>query len=103
MRFVATPNPDEPGETLTPQGVVLIDPANGLPVRGASDPVAEIIDTTSSATYAYHCEALAGSATSAPVWRISRLTVATGVVQWANGDGNFDNIADARATTQVYA
>lgn len=71
----------------------------------AADDVAyaEIIDTTTSATYAYHCEALAGSATSAAVWRISRLTVATGVVQWANGDGNFDNIADARATTQVYA
>lgn len=64
---------------------------------------AEIIDTTTSATYAYHCEAAPGALTSAAVWRISRLTVATGVVQWADGDSGFNNIADNRATTQVYS
>lgn len=64
---------------------------------------AEIIDTTTSATYSYHCETQPGTATSAASWRISRLTVATGVIQWADGDSNFDNIADNRATTQVYS
>ena len=64
---------------------------------------AEIIDTTTSATYSYHCEAQPGTATAAASWRISRLTVATGVVQWADGNSNFDNIADNRSTTQVYS
>jgi hypothetical protein len=67
------------------------------------DTLAEIIDTTTSATYSYHCEAQPGTLTSAALWRISRLTVATGVVQWADGNANFDNIAANRATTQVYA
>ncbi len=71
----------------------------------ASDQVAyaEIIDTTTSATYSYHCEALPGTATSAAAWRVSRLTNATGVVQWADGNANFDNVANDRATTQVYS
>lgn len=64
---------------------------------------AEIIDTTTSATYAYHCEAVPGTATSDAAWRISRLTVATGVVLWADGNANFDNVADNRATTAVYS
>lgn len=64
---------------------------------------AEIIDTTTSATYNYHCEAQPGTLTSAALWRISRLTVATGIVQWADGNSAFDNIADNRATTQVYS
>lgn len=71
-------------------------------IRNA-EALAEIIDTTTSATYSYHCEAAPGTATSAAAWRISRLTVATGVVQWADGNGNFDNVADNRATTVVYS
>lgn len=72
-------------------------------VASTSVPYAEIIDTTTSATYYYHCEAEPGSATSAAVWRISRLTVATGQEMWADGNANFDNIADNRHTTQVYS
>lgn len=64
--------------------------------------LAEIIDQTSSATYYYHCEAIPGTATSAAAWRISRLTVASGVVQWADGNGKFDNVADNR-TSLTYA
>lgn len=60
--------------------------------------LAEIIDTTTSAVYSYHCEAAPGRLSSADGWRCSRLTVATGVVQWADGNGNFDNVADDRAT-----
>ncbi len=64
---------------------------------------AEIIDTTTSTTYYYYCEAVPGTLTTAAAWRISRLTVATGVIQWADGNANFDNVATDRATTQVYA
>lgn len=99
---VHIPRPAESSD-ISADGVVILDPTNGLPIRGASDPVAEIIDTTSSATYAYHCEATPGTLTSAAAWRISRLTVASGVIQWADGNGKFDNIADDRATTQVYS
>lgn len=62
----------------------------------------EIIDTTSNVLYNYHCEALPGTLTSAAAWRISRLTLATGLVRFADGNSAFDNIADDRATTQVY-
>ena len=68
-----------------------------------TETLAEIIDTTTSATYSYHCEAQPGTLTSAALWRISRLTVATGILQWADGNSNFDNVADGRATTQVYS
>lgn len=70
---------------------------------GVLDTLAEIIDTTSNALYNYHCEAVPGIASSAASWRISRLTLATGVVLWADGNSSFDNIADNRATTQVYS
>lgn len=58
---------------------------------------AEIIDQTTTAGYTYMCEALPGTLTSAATWRISRLTMATGVVLWADGNAAFDNIADNRA------
>lgn len=60
--------------------------------------LAEIIDQTTTAGYTYMCEALPGAATSAAAWRISRLATATGVVQWADGNAAFDNIADNRAS-----
>jgi len=35
--------------------------------------LAEIIDTTTSATYSYHCEAAPGTASSAAAWRCAAL------------------------------
>lgn len=60
--------------------------------------LAKIIDTTTTAGVTYTCEAVPGSASSAAVWRISKTTSSTGVTQWADGNGNFDNIADNRAS-----
>lgn len=60
--------------------------------------LAEIIDQTTTAGYTYMCEALPGTLTSASAWRISRLNMATGVVLWADGNANFDNVADNRAS-----
>ena len=59
--------------------------------------LAEIIDQSTNPLYTYMCEALPGASSATAVWRISRLTNATGVIQWANGDAKFDNIADNRA------
>jgi hypothetical protein len=50
----------------------------------------------------YKAWAATGSATTANVWRIQRITfVGTDddvVIEWADGDGNFDNIWDDRAS-----
>jgi hypothetical protein len=58
----------------------------------------KLIDDYSSSSYIYICEALAGSATSNAVWKIFRITLATGLLQWADGDNNFDNVADDRTS-----
>lgn len=58
----------------------------------------KLVDDYTSASYLYVCEAVSGSATSSAVWKIFRMTLATGLIQWADGDNNFDNIADNRAS-----
>lgn len=64
----------------------------------AIDPaMAEIVDSTTTAGTTYICEAAPGSSASAAVWRCSKLVAATGVITWADGDGEFDNIAANRA------
>lgn len=60
-------------------------------------PLAKIVDSTTTANTTYTCEALPGSAASDPVWRISKTTSA-GVTTWANGNGDFANIAANRAS-----
>ncbi len=60
-------------------------------------PMASIVDTTSTAGYHYLCEAEPGSPVGSAVWRISRLTVATGVLQWAGGTAAFVHVAADRA------
>lgn len=51
-----------------------------------------------SATYIYVGEAAPGTQASAAAWRISRLTVADRRLEWADGDGEFDNVWDDRAS-----
>jgi hypothetical protein len=67
------------------------------PVVGANfdKAAASITDGTTTPGYVYFCEAEPGSLVTAHVWRISRLTKATGKVEWANGSGAFNNAANA--------
>lgn len=55
-----------------------------------------------SATITYVGRAAAGSATSAAVWQLSRLTfdVSGNLTkqEWADGNGNYDNVWDDRAS-----
>ena len=44
------------------------------------------------ATYKYFGEAVPGTALSAAVWRVSRMRITDKYVQWADGNGNFDNV-----------
>ena len=61
-------------------------------IRDANRPYTARSATT--ATYEYIGLAVPGSATSASLWRISRETIATGELLYADGDANFDNIWD---------
>lgn len=73
------------------------DHTNGA-AHTIAGPFEEIIDTTTTAGYYYHCLAATGTKTAQTGWQISRFTVATGRTEWADGDGEFDNIADDRAS-----
>lgn len=55
-------------------------------------------DTATSEDYSYSCEAPAGTATSAAGWRISRYEYATGKLMYPDGNTNYDNVADDRAS-----
>lgn len=50
------------------------------------------------ATYMYVGEAEPGTATSAASWRVKRMTIADATIVWADGNSNFDNIWDNRAS-----
>lgn len=50
------------------------------------------------ATYNYYGEAKPGAALTDSVWRVSRETIATTRIEWADGDGNFDNVFTDLAT-----
>lgn len=65
-------------------------------------PLASIVDNTSTAGFSYLCEAAPGSPVGAAVWRIARLTTATGVLQWADGNAEFVHVAAARATLSYF-
>ena len=59
---------------------------------------ASIIDTTTTAGTTYFCYAPAGTLSSAAAWKVCKIVDATGVKTWADGDTDYDNIADDRAT-----
>lgn len=65
----------------------------------------EVDDTGGSPNLVYKGEANPGSATSAAAWRIQLITITTDgggnddiAVTWADGNANFDNIWDNRAS-----
>ncbi len=73
-----------------------IHPANPLPIATAGYAVR--LDEA-SATITYVGEAQAGSLTSAASWRVKRISTASGtVITWADGNTNFDNVWDNRAS-----
>lgn len=56
------------------------------------------IQIADTGVYTYVGYANPGSATSAAVWKVIRITDATGVTEFADGNCNFDNVYDDRAT-----
>lgn len=52
-----------------------------------------------SSTEFYVGEATIAAPTSSPMWRIRKVNTSTGVdIKWADGNANFDNVWDNRAT-----
>lgn len=83
-----------------------------VPVRVTNDgllsvedsPLAVRIDDTTTAGFTYIGKAPIGTLPSAPGWQIQRLATSSGLVKsWADGNADFDNVWDNRATTITYA
>lgn len=106
---LASDGPEVTNSTATVTKLTTIDTKTPALVNGRkpvdTDRVVKQLIDAPSATVTYVCEAAAVStATSAAAWRIKRITVSGTVttIQWG-GTGAFDQIADNRATTVVYA
>lgn len=67
-------------------------------VETRSQPMKTLVDEASS-TVTYVGEAATGTSLSSALWRIKRLTQSGNVllIEWADGDGLFNNIWDNRA------
>ena len=52
-------------------------------------------------TYNYYGEARPGTALTAAEWRVSRETIATTRIEWADGNGNFDNVFTSLAVVEA--
>lgn len=59
----------------------------------------ELIDEVDANT-TYHCLAEPGTSTSSAKWRIRKISIVATVttIAWADGNAEFDNIADNRLT-----
>jgi len=71
-----------------------------LPVRSPGDLRATRLHAASS-TVTYVGKAAIGAATNAAVWQIQRLTSTVGgdvTIEWADGNAEFDNVWDDRAS-----
>ena len=73
-----------------------LDPAGSVKMKVTGN-LATFI--RSSGSYIYIGTAAIGSATSSSVWRVKRLDTTTLLdIKWADGNDNFDNIADNYAS-----
>ena len=60
-------------------------------------------DDTTTANIVYLGYAVGGSATSASVWKIAKVDTVNKKILLADGNNNYDNKYDDRATTVVYS
>lgn len=73
-------------------------PVSGTVTTSSATPLAVRYEEASS-TITYIGDATAGSATSAASWRIKRMDTTAGIaVTWADGDTDFNNVWDNRAS-----
>lgn len=91
------PNYVLPFKDSSGKAVQLLVDGNGS-ITSASAALTLRYDETTSATYTYIGDATPGTATSAATWRIKRMTNADTTIIWADGNSNFDNVWDNRAS-----
>lgn len=73
--------------------------SNPLAVSVSSSKVFATIIDEASATVTYVGKADPGTATSSALWQIQKIDTSSGtVITWADGDGDFDNEWDNRAS-----
>ena len=70
--------------------------AHVVDLKPASGPIYD------NGTYKFFGEAVPGSALTAAVWSVSRLTVANNRVEWADGNTNPDNVYTDLATVAAF-
>lgn len=74
--------------------------STGTPFKGVQEIPNKVVYDIASSTVTYVGESRQGAATSAAQWRIFKLTQSgdTGVITFADGNDQFDNIWDNRAS-----
>lgn len=96
--LLRTWNPD----TLAYESVVSQGAGRGVEVVVTNDTSADydtMLDDTTTANVTYVGYAAPGAATSAASWKIKKLDATSGlVVRFADGNANFDNVWDNRAS-----
>lgn len=90
---------DEEFNVLAVENLVY-NPASGALERMTDSIVyTEHIDTTTTPNIVYYGRADVGSTTSQAVWRIKRVDTTNGKFEtWADGNADFDNVWDNRAS-----
>lgn len=91
--------PDKTNDNIAAKKVANYETGDGINWVRSGTPYATQIDDTTTANTVYIGKAAMGSATSLAVWQIAKLDTTSGLVKtWADGDANFDNIFDNRAS-----
>jgi len=114
VKVVDGTNPSAHELTIATKGAVealaayIVDSSGSqVSIFGDTSNYGGFVDTTSIADVLFVCDCPVGSTgdTSDAIWRIQKIDTSTGdvIITWADGDENFDNIADNRATTITYS
>lgn len=95
--FIHLPPTGSSAASASPVEVIVNANADSIEIR--NQPLALLLDDTTTANNTYVGEAAVGASTAASTWRIKRINETSGIVlQWADGNGNFDNIWDNRTS-----
>lgn len=71
----------------------------GVSLEQRSDSLGSLKLDQVTSTLFYVGEATFAASTSSPLWRIRKIDTTTGVdVRWADGNSNYDNVWDNRAS-----
>lgn len=102
--YTNRPSPSPAESIQAGDGINISDNGDGTITISSEDGMAYAtrLDQDDSGLIYYRGEAVVGSVTSSPAWRIQRITFTDGsddiIIQWADGDALFNNIWDNRVS-----